>query len=175
MLTFVPVKVPTFAVPVTFARVAITLVVQKLLENQAFPWTVRLALAAVPMPMFEVAVKVPTFAVTVMFAEVATTLVVQKLFENHAFPWTVRFALASVPIPMFVPVKVPTFAVPVIFAEVITAFDAQKLFENQAFPWTMSLYGTIPAKYAAPVPPLYPMAPTTDTIPFLDKVTWYPN
>jgi hypothetical protein len=35
-------KVPTFAVPVTFAEVAITLVVQKLFEAQAFPWTLRL-------------------------------------------------------------------------------------------------------------------------------------
>jgi hypothetical protein len=32
-------KVPTFAVPVMFELVAETLVVQKLFENQAFPWT----------------------------------------------------------------------------------------------------------------------------------------
>jgi hypothetical protein len=32
-------KVPTFAIPVTFAEVAETFVVQKLFANQAFPWT----------------------------------------------------------------------------------------------------------------------------------------
>jgi hypothetical protein len=87
MPTFeVAVKVLTFAVPVMFARVATTLVVQKLFENHAFPWTVRFALGAAPIPTFEVAVKVPTFAVAATFALVADTLVVQKLFENHAFP-----------------------------------------------------------------------------------------
>ena len=79
-------NVPTFAVPVMFAEVAITFGVQKLFENHAFPWTVRFALAAVPMPTFEDAIKVPTFDVPVMFAEVAITFGVQKLFENHAFP-----------------------------------------------------------------------------------------
>jgi hypothetical protein len=73
---------------VTFAEVVVTLVVQRLFENHAFPWTVRFAVGAVPIPTFEVAVKVTTFAIPVMFAEVATTLVVQKLLENHAFPWT---------------------------------------------------------------------------------------
>jgi hypothetical protein len=65
------------------------LVVQKLFENQAFPCTVRFALAAVPMPTF-VPVKVPTFAVAVMFALDAITFDAQKLFENQAFPWTAR-------------------------------------------------------------------------------------
>jgi hypothetical protein len=81
-------KVPTFAVSVTFALVARTFVVQKLFENQAFPWTVRFALGVVPTPTFEVTMKVPMFAVPVMFELVATTLVVQKLSENQAFPPT---------------------------------------------------------------------------------------
>jgi hypothetical protein len=37
MPTFVAVKVPAFAVPVIFAELAITFIVQKLLENHAFP------------------------------------------------------------------------------------------------------------------------------------------
>jgi hypothetical protein len=37
MPTFVAVKVPAFAVPVIFAEVATTFVVQKLFENHAFP------------------------------------------------------------------------------------------------------------------------------------------
>jgi hypothetical protein len=83
---FVAVKVPTFVVPVIFAELTITFVVQKLFENQAFPWTVRFALASAPMPTFEVAVKVPTFAIPLIFAEVVIKFVVQKLFENQAFP-----------------------------------------------------------------------------------------
>jgi hypothetical protein len=79
-----------FAAPMTFAEVAATFVVNRLFENQAFPWTVRFALAPVPIPMFEVAVNIPTFAVPVMFAEVAITFVVQKLFENQAFPSTLK-------------------------------------------------------------------------------------
>ena len=79
-------KVPTFAVPLTFVLVAPTFVVQKLFENHAFPWTVRLALGVVPIPTLEVETKVPTFAVPVTFEFSAMTFVVQKLFENQAFP-----------------------------------------------------------------------------------------
>jgi hypothetical protein len=78
------------AVSAIFMVVAVTFVVQRLFENQAFPWTVKFALAPVPIPIFEVTAKIPTFAVPVMFAEVAITFVVQKLFENHAFPWTLK-------------------------------------------------------------------------------------
>jgi hypothetical protein len=83
-------KVPTFAVPRTFALVAPTFIVQKLFENQTFPPTERFALAAVPIPM-EVANKVPIFAVPRTFALVAPTLDVQRLFENQTFPPTERF------------------------------------------------------------------------------------
>jgi hypothetical protein len=108
---------------VTFALVAITLVVQKLLENQAFPWTVRFALAAVPIPTGEAVTRVPTFAVLVIFALVAITLVVQKLFENQAFPWTARVALAAVPIPTGDGVITEkAFAVPEVFEETAKRF-----------------------------------------------------
>ena len=128
-------KAPIFAVPLTLNEVAATFVVQKLFENQAFPWIVRFALGTVPIPTFVVARKVPTFAVVLMFALVAATFVVQKLFENQAFPWTVRFALGVAPIPKLLPeMRFWTFAVPTMFALVTPTFVVQKLFENQAFP-----------------------------------------
>jgi hypothetical protein len=49
----------TFMTPVTFAEVAKTLVVVRLLENQAFPWRERaFPKALAPMPMFEVTSRV---------------------------------------------------------------------------------------------------------------------
>jgi hypothetical protein len=71
---------------VTFAEVASRPVVRKLFENQAFPWTARVARAAVPMPTGDAVTRVPTFAVPATFAKVATTFVVHKMFETHAFP-----------------------------------------------------------------------------------------
>jgi hypothetical protein len=73
--------------PVTFAEVAKTFVVRKLLENHAFPPTERVfPKSPVPMPMFEVATRVLTFAIRATFAEVAKTLVVVRLLENQTFP-----------------------------------------------------------------------------------------
>jgi hypothetical protein len=82
----------TFAVALTFAEVAKTLGVVKLLENQTFPPTVRFASAPARIPMLDVTVSVLIFAVRETFAEVAKTLVVRKLLENQTFPPTVRFA-----------------------------------------------------------------------------------
>jgi hypothetical protein len=81
----------TFVVPRTFAEVAKTLFVRKLLENQAFPPTVRFAVAPALIPMLKVA-RVPIFGVPAMFMEVDRTLVVRKLLENQAFPPTTRYS-----------------------------------------------------------------------------------
>jgi hypothetical protein len=105
-----------------FAEVAKTLVVRKLLENQAFPPTVRFAVALAPMPTFEVTSRFPTFAVPVTFAEVAKTSVTKNAFEINTFPVTA---------------STPTFAVPMTFAEVAETLVVRKLFENQALPTTV--------------------------------------
>jgi len=127
----------TLVVPVTFAEVAKTLVVRKLLENQALPPRVRFAVAPALMPMLDVTERAPTFVDPVRFAEVVKTLVVRKLLENQAFPPTVRFAVAAAPMPMFdVTERAPRFAVPVTFVEVAKTPGVRKLLENQAFPPT---------------------------------------
>jgi hypothetical protein len=51
--------------------VATTLVVQKLFENQAFPWTARVALAAVPIPTGEGVMTEKAFVVPEVFEETA--------------------------------------------------------------------------------------------------------
>jgi Zn-dependent protease with chaperone function len=81
-----------FAVRATSIDVARTLVVRKLLENQAFPPTVRFAVAAAPMPILDVTSRVAIFAVPATFAEVAETLGVVRLLENQTLPRIVMFA-----------------------------------------------------------------------------------
>jgi hypothetical protein len=126
-------RVLTFAVPMVFAEVAKTVVVRKLLENQAFPPTVRVASAPAPMPTLDLTSSFPTFAVSLMFAEVAKTFFTKNKFEINAFPVTAN---------------TPTFAIPMTFAEVAETLVVRKLFENQAFP-TMVRFAPTPAPILA--------------------------
>jgi len=115
-------KVPTFAVPKTFALVVITFGVPNPFETHTFPWTVKFALAAIPIPTF-VAMKVTMFAVPKKFALFVITFGVQTLFETHAFPWTViAFPVAKDPIPMLGVTRVRAFESPVMFDETETRF-----------------------------------------------------
>jgi hypothetical protein len=67
----VTVNTPTFAVPMTFAEVAETLVVRKLFENQALPTTARFAATPDPILTGVFVMRDPATDTPVMFDEVA--------------------------------------------------------------------------------------------------------
>jgi hypothetical protein len=124
----------TFAVPVMFMELEKILVVVRLFEMYAFPWTMRgvSTLGAVPMPMGELVTRVCTFAVPKIVMEDAEINVVVIELDTYIVPWTMRgvSTLGFVPIPMGELVtRVCTFAIPETFARITEIFVVEIEFE----------------------------------------------